>query len=164
MKNFFLIILSVACIPLFAQSSVSVKSTTINPEIENLGGYQIDYNQLDPSNSGVFGPFGNSENTEGPAIQISDGAVKGEGDAGTRTLAQVTYSLYPNPATEFVVIELSERVTGNMQLLNLVGQVIYNIPIDQSLIRLELSDVQPGIYFISIISGEEKIVKKLKIQ
>jgi hypothetical protein len=164
MKNLLLILLSVTGLTLFAQSSNMGKDATINPEIENLGGYKPNSDDLNPNQGGVFGPFGNYESTEGPSYQVIDDAERQEDEAGPRTLAQVTYSLYPNPATDYVVIELSERVTGSLQLLNLVGQAVISLPIDQSLVRLELFDVQPGVYFISIVSGEEKIVKKIKIQ
>lgn len=164
MKNLLLILLSATGITLFAQTSNMGKDATINPEIENLGGYKPTGDELSPNNSSVFGPFGNYESTEGPSYQVTEDAERQEDGAGPRTLAQVTYSLYPNPAIDYVVIELSERVTGNLQLLNLVGQAIISQPIDQSLVRLELFDVQPGVYFISIVSGDEKIVKKLKIQ
>ncbi|HAE13216.1 MAG TPA: T9SS type A sorting domain-containing protein [Chitinophagales bacterium] len=165
MKNLFTFLLTIATVSLFAQgSNTGTGGTTINPELENLGGFKPDINNFNPNNSGVFGPFGNADATEGPS-HVANYTDRQESEgAGPRTLATVTYSLYPNPATDYVVIELSEKITGTLQLLNIVGQVIQSAPIDQSLIRLELRDVEPGVYFISIMSGDEKIVKQLKIQ
>ena len=110
MKNLFTFLLTIATVSLFAQgSNTGTGGTTINPELENLGGFKPDINNFNPNNSGVFGPFGNADATEGPS-HVANYTDRQESEgAGPRTLATVTYSLYPNPATDYVVIELSEK-------------------------------------------------------
>ena len=141
----------------------TLSGATINPEIENLGGFKPEINQFNPNNSNAGVAFG-ADNSNGGAVQQSDGENANGYVNTSRTAVVPTYSLYPNPAYDHVIVEFETRIAGTLQVLNLVGQVIYQAEMNNSMIRIELQDLEPGVYFISVTSGEERIVKKLKVQ
>ncbi len=166
MKSHLLIALLVSGSIVWGQNNGAnsgISGTTINPEIENLGGFKPNINQFNPDNSSVGSAFG-ADNTTGGVVEQSEGENNNGYVNTSRTAVIPTYSLYPNPAYDHVIVEFDTRIAGTLQILNLVGQVVYQAEINNSLLRIELQDLEPGVYFISFASGEERIVKKLKVQ
>jgi len=166
MNKYLLLAFIFSATQLIAQDGGSINDgeSTINPEIENLGGFKPDIDILNTDYQGVENPFGNTETSPGSEIEITDVSDVRSDAIPTRSVAEITYSLYPNPATDHVIIDLNNRTQGTLQVLNLVGQILYSQPIDNSLIRVSLDNIEPGVYFISVTSGEERVIKKLKVQ
>ena len=75
------------------------------------------------------------------------------------------FNLYPNPARDFVNIEIQENENKNtlVEIVNVNGQVIYSETINNNSQRINLSDYSPGIYHVRVISSAKRIVKKLVI-
>ena len=73
----------------------------------------------------------------------------------------VVYSIYPNPATDYVVVKSSENVEANISIVNLVGQTVKQF--NQSLKMGENTigiDLKSGIYFCTIsANGFNKTIK-----
>lgn len=72
---------------------------------------------------------------------------------------------YPNPATTYISIEMTETATSDIQvsLFNLQGQLVYEGEFNGNLqvIRLEHLDLNNGIYIIRVKQGD--IISNLKI-
>ena len=73
----------------------------------------------------------------------------------------VVYNIYPNPATDYVVVNSSENVEANISIVNLVGQTVkqfnQSLKMGENTISL---DLKSGIYFCTIsANGFNKTIK-----
>ncbi|MBI4645610.1 MAG: T9SS type A sorting domain-containing protein [Bacteroidia bacterium] len=73
------------------------------------------------------------------------------------------YTLYPNPADEFIILESSQITFKNLIITDLLGKVVLTKEITSSIIKISLSYLNQGIYFINIMTGEGFIVHKMII-
>ena len=166
MKKIFLSALLLALTAVvFAQTNARVRSEDSNvPEIDNLSGLKPDGEDLE-SDYVVSGLSDNSTENGSTGIGNEDNGAKsiGKGDINLesgRSLNQT--EVYPNPATDFITIS-TEVETGTISILNLLGQEMSNYPVNGTITTLDIAELKEGIYFISIESGDQKIVKKLKV-
>lgn len=83
---------------------------------------------------------------------------------------QHTISVYPNPAVDFVNINISnENLTnGEITISDLSGRIVYNSILSNSSgkrnVRVFTNDFVKGIYFITVIGDDVKETKKLIIR
>lgn len=74
-------------------------------------------------------------------------------------------SIYPNPANDFIQISISNEksnlnIQNEIQLLNQLGEIIKpNISSNEKSIRIDISNLASGVYFIKIGDKIQKIVK-----
>ena len=73
----------------------------------------------------------------------------------------VVYGLYPNPATDYVVVKSSQDVEANISIVNLVGQTVKqfskSLKMGENTIGI---DLKSGIYFCTIsANGFNKTIK-----
>lgn len=149
----------------YAQPANFRSGSTSNPEIENLGGFTPDINQLTPDNNIVGSSFSGNENTIGGTSSESDlPNAKENLSRNTTSLESLILSIYPNPATNYVVIEFDGKLVGKVILMNLVGQQMISTEINSSNLRLDLSAIPEGVYFLSIETATERVAKKIKVQ
>ena len=73
---------------------------------------------------------------------------------------------YPNPASDFIIIQLSESLKTleipQIQIYNELGEIVLNTIISQLLgenIRIDISKLVSGLYFIKIGNRVDKFVK-----
>ena len=81
-------------------------------------------------------------------------------------IKELKFSLYPNPASDRVMLGLNE-VVGEMtlRLMDITGREIQKAAISQMNYELSLEKLQAGIYFIQLSDGTGGIgVKKLIVQ
>ena len=72
--------------------------------------------------------------------------------------------VYPNPANEYVTIETKGYKIDKVELVNLLGQTIYISAVNDSVIKINTTDILNGTYFIKIYVGKNNtITKKLNI-
>jgi len=69
--------------------------------------------------------------------------------------------LYPNPASEMVTLEISDRSVTQCELFNTNGQLIKTLPVEQGVNNYNIRDLKEGLYLIKIKSMEGTIVKKI---
>ena len=82
----------------------------------------------------------------------------------------VQFSVYPNPATEKMTVQLtlkqSEKAT--MEILNTLGEVVLSQSADltagQSNVDFNIKTLASGSYFIAVSTAEGKIVKPFMVQ
>ena len=75
--------------------------------------------------------------------------------------------LYPNPATEFVSVQLSDLFTytnATISLIDINGGVVTTKNFTEKADEFDISNVAPGVYFVLIKTNEREISKKLIIE
>ena len=78
------------------------------------------------------------------------------------------FSLYPNPAYNFVTLEYRSLLPSQVVIYNSSGQQmsVFNLPPTQTILfhQLPVKRFSPGIYFVRIINKEKSLTKKLLIR
>jgi hypothetical protein len=72
-------------------------------------------------------------------------------------------SVFPNPASDNVSIK-SDHILGNIIVTNMFGQVLFIKNCEADAIDIDLSGYQPGVYFISVGTGEKSDYVKIVVQ
>ncbi len=71
--------------------------------------------------------------------------------------------LFPNPVSSRVFIEVNSEM-DKIQLFNLSGQVVLEQNTSGNNTELNISEFEPGIYFIKVLSHDSIITRKLVIE
>ena len=79
-----------------------------------------------------------------------------------------SYAIYPNPTSDFVDINLRANSSKSVKIsiFNSIGKLVYSEKIDNgtAIKRLNIEQLEPGQYFISIEpEGKRTVMKKLNI-
>jgi len=79
------------------------------------------------------------------------------------------YTIYPNPANDFLVLETSNAKTEDLSLriFNVLGETVFNKDIkysSESTFKIDLSQMGEGVYFIRIASKTATEIKKIIIR
>ncbi|NOY50316.1 MAG: T9SS type A sorting domain-containing protein [Chlorobi bacterium] len=72
-------------------------------------------------------------------------------------------SVYPNPSNGIVNISSPENI-DRLIVVNIVGQTILDFKPESANAELNLEGFNPGIYFVNIVVGGQRVTKKLTIQ
>jgi hypothetical protein len=84
-------------------------------------------------------------------------------------VGSVNFSVFPNPANDFVNIRFNEfNANVSIELINALGQVVYSEVIEKTTsgesAELNTSNLKPGIYVVKIASEGKLASKKLIIE
>jgi hypothetical protein len=73
--------------------------------------------------------------------------------------------LYPNPATNIITVAYNEKIDGELQITNNIGQVILQTQLgaDNTKVQITLKNVAVGLYYYKIQFGEKVVNGKLNI-
>jgi hypothetical protein len=63
-----------------------------------------------------------------------------------------TLSVYPNPASDYIRIDLDEAMVGTVNMYNVTGSRVLHRQIDSKNMEIDLSSLNAGMYLISIDS------------
>lgn len=70
------------------------------------------------------------------------------------------FLVYPNPATSMVGISMYDGSNASaVRVLNLYGQVVYNMDVNTNIVRISTEGWDNGVYYIEVSSGNSKQVK-----
>lgn len=73
-------------------------------------------------------------------------------------------SIYPNPANDFVQINLSELLsTSTITITDLNGRIVTTVIATSQLEKIDLTHLESGLYFVTISSGDYLITSKLNV-
>jgi hypothetical protein len=75
----------------------------------------------------------------------------------------ISFEMYPNPASSFVVIESNQSVILNAEVINNAGQTVKTFKINANETELNISDLPVGNYVVSIQTIDGVAIKKLVI-
>jgi hypothetical protein len=81
---------------------------------------------------------------------------------------ELSFSVYPNPAGDVVNLKWSfeNDESGEVEILSLNGQIVYreNFEAGDSHLIIETNQLEPGLYYVSLISDGVHLTKTLVIQ
>ena len=76
-------------------------------------------------------------------------------------------SVFPNPATDVVYLQVNADLDQifELKVVNLIGQTLLEDKISTNRrTEIDLRAFPPGVYFLQIVDGDNKIMKRLVIQ
>jgi predicted outer membrane repeat protein len=141
-----------------------------DPMFENgeMGMYQLSWSAYPQAND-TRSPCidaGNPEGTIDPDGTIPDMGAYSFFQAtitGISNISEIDFTVYPNPAGNQVRINTKETI-NQIQLLNLSGQLVRQVPVSMSMNRIDLGGVPTGIYLVKVIAANGKVATKKLIK
>jgi PKD repeat protein len=73
----------------------------------------------------------------------------------------ISFSIYPNPASEKVILDAGTIVKANIKIMDLSGRTVINTKMNQSQLQVDLSALASGVYMIKVEYGSKSITKKI---
>lgn len=113
--------------------SLWAKTVNVVNEAGNISiGYADWFSSVASPAGAMYGIYDNVKVVKVPGVGVEQAAVK-------------TISIYPNPASDFLNVEVSEN--SQLDLINSIGQKVRSIQVDMGKSTVSLENVQQGIYF-----------------
>jgi hypothetical protein len=84
------------------------------------------------------------------------------GTVGISNLRETMISIYPNPANSVLLIQ-SEANIQKFEIINMLGAVVLSENSGAANLRIDVSQIKPGMYFLRMDTGSETITKKINI-
>lgn len=75
-----------------------------------------------------------------------------------------SFNIYPNPTKGDLVIELDEALDAELTINNVLGQVVYTEQVNSSVISLDLSSYEKGVYTIELKNENTTITEKVVVE
>ena len=102
------------------------------------------------------------EMTSVPVVEL-DGA--GIGVVETTT-SENTFNIYPNPAKDFVKVSIADGQHTTVKIYNTLGMLVETRLATSATneIEINVSEYNPGIYFINISNEEYNVTKKIVVE
>jgi hypothetical protein len=130
-------------------SGTGVTGNVFNPATAGLGIYTITYTYTDGANC---------TNTASEQIEVS--SCLGVATVGKTLLMQV----YPNPAQNVVMINLSDNLTGgSLTLTDVTGRILNTMPVTALHNELNTAALSSGVYLLTAIKGGDRVVQRVTI-
>ncbi len=79
---------------------------------------------------------------------------------GLNEIEESTFALYPNPTTHQLTIQASNLTTGSYQITTTTGQLILQKTITRPNFTIDVSTLPPGLYFLQLTNGCQRVVKR----
>jgi hypothetical protein len=92
-----------------------------------------------------------------------DGFTGLEDNSGVSVPRTAIITVFPNPASAEVTIQLSEAVNGKLSLYDLHGKVVYAEGFTGSKALLDTHTLSRGLYFVSVEESGRRVVTRLVV-
>lgn len=151
--------------------------------------YSVQGTELDPleftdncSDSFVINDFSNTNSLDGSVFDLGTTTVVWtvEDEAGNQASCSLdvtvetfvgiennisSFSIYPNPTSALLTIEANNLQNYKTIIVSdALGRVVYETEIDGSKITLDLSNQNPGMYFIEIRGDQNSVFEKIVVE
>jgi hypothetical protein len=75
-----------------------------------------------------------------------------------------TVAIYPNPASDFIEITLSQNSESSIKLFNNLGQEVYATTTLKDKYNLDIKHLAEGVYYLQVMTNNERTIKQLIIK
>ncbi len=104
-----------------------------------------------------------SNNQAGGVWAIDSVLVKGDYVSAVNEVSGVNLTVYPNPVNRSLVIAADQNI-NKVEIYNTVGQQVKAMNLGTNTARLDVADLQPGVYMLRIYTSKgvstQKILKR----
>jgi hypothetical protein len=91
-----------------------------------------------------------------------DGSYQHSSIISVKQSINPTISIYPNPTSDYLIVEKSEFLSNAyLQIRGLDGKLLYNVPFNQYMQKISLSNCKNGTYFIQLLQ-HDKVIQSQK--
>jgi hypothetical protein len=136
------------------------RSSGPQPEPGNISGNAVDtYQEFQL----VMGEGSDIGTVDHDADQTDVDVDEQEETTRTELPSNFELSVYPNPATDFLVVDFGVELDAQISLLTILGQQVWNQQGEMQQIRIPVFDMKPGVYFLNVTAGEERFVRRVKL-
>ncbi len=96
---------------------------------------------------------------------ISTGQFTVQNTAGINSISDSSdsFKVFPNPASNVVHLEWSEKQIGSIEITDVNGRKVYEAKIDKSTLDLDVSLYQEGMYYVRVYSKNETAVSRFRV-
>ena len=73
------------------------------------------------------------------------------------------YRMYPNPATNEIILDLSYDIRWmgkQVRITNVQGQPVMQVPVNSQIVKLDISRLNPGLYFLMTKKEDGTTIKQ----
>jgi hypothetical protein len=74
------------------------------------------------------------------------------------------FNVYPNPASEHVLVNFAGHTNGELTLYDITGQRIMTTDVNTEELPLSLAGIAPGLYLLHFVTGDQVQVEQIIIQ
>jgi hypothetical protein len=72
--------------------------------------------------------------------------------------------IYPNPANDFVWVKnLNNETIDNIEVLSIEGKLIKSVPVNTTIHKIDIHDLNTGIYLLKINQKENSKIVRLSV-
>jgi len=80
------------------------------------------------------------------------------------SLVKGAYQIYPNPASTYVNVEFTEKITGSIEMFNVKGQVVKDLSFkSKKMVTIKVHDLVEGSYLIRLHHPDKTYTDKINI-
>jgi hypothetical protein len=84
------------------------------------------------------------------------------GTVGIDQLTEVTVNVFPNPASSILTVS-SETQVHQFEVVNLIGSIVLSEQVNSSNLRLDVSSLNHGMYFLRLHTNDGIATRKIQI-
>ncbi len=84
-------------------------------------------------------------------------------NSGINSSGENQLSCYPNPANDIITIELSKLAKSHIQIIDVSGKVVKELDKESSSIKLDIKELEQGIYFLTLTDGTNSYYSKFVV-
>jgi hypothetical protein len=86
-----------------------------------------------------------------------------EAQALSNESGAVDVHIYPVPATTSLTIDLGETTEADVIIMNMIGRQVVSTHCSCQTVKVDVSNLSAGTYFVSVKVGNETITRKVQI-
>jgi PKD repeat protein len=75
-----------------------------------------------------------------------------------------SFNIFPNPAKDEVIVVNNSMQEVKIEIISINGQVLSSVQSHEREVRLDISNVSPGLYFLRMNSQNETILRRIIVQ
>lgn len=78
--------------------------------------------------------------------------------AGLNTAAAIETNLYPNPASDVVILESENENISKMNVYNVTGTLIKSVTVNEVQTKVDVSSYNNGVYLYELVNGNNEVI------